>query len=312
LSEALTLDARDARIDLLSWVGGAPAPPVGRPLLSRLSAQSGAERLALLGDWSPLFRLLSGEAQLESGSLQLVGHDVPRGVQQGRIGLMRLEPLLPTAWSGEQLLASSAELSGLSRKAAQHSAFAVLDRLGLVPLASRRLGHLQPAERRALLIGHALLTDPQLLCLEQPLSGLDTSAEQLVLAVIERAAPNRRLLVSMSDSEPSAGERELLLRSGERLRLAAGVAVSEDAQRAPPATRITATVCRNHHALAAALTSRGLRAHPTHEAGLLATLTSAQAGPAWCYLVELSDGSTSLILDAALETDAGLLELVPA
>jgi hypothetical protein len=256
LSEALTLEARDARIDLL-----------GRPLLSRLSARSGAARLALLGDWSPLFRLLSGEAQLESGSLQLVGHDVPLGVQRGQIGLMRLDPLLPAAWSGEQLLASSAELSGLSRKAAQRSAFAILDRLG--------------------------------------------SAEQLVLAVIERALPNRRLLISMNDSEASAGERELLLRSDERLRLAAGVVVSEEAQRAP-AARVTATICRNHHAFAEALAARGLHAHPTHEAGLLGTLTSPQAGPAWRYLIELRDGSTSGVLDAALETDAGLLELVRA
>jgi ABC-type Na+ transport system ATPase subunit NatA len=299
LNEAPTLAAQEARIDLL-----------GRPLLTRFSAQSSAERLALLGDWSPLFRLLSGEAQLSSGTLQLMGLQVPAAVQQGKIGLMRLDPVLPAAWSGEQLLASSAELSGLSRKAAGQAAFTMLDRLGLVALASKRLGHLQLAERRALLVGHALITEPQLLCLEQPLSGLDTSAEQLLLAVIERALPGRRLLVSLSDAEHSAGERELLQRSADRLRLAAGVVVTEPEQ--GPAARVTATICRNHQAFAEALASRGLQAHPTHEAGLLGALTSPQAGPAWRYLVELSDGGTGPILDAALETDAGLVELVPA
>jgi ABC-type Na+ transport system ATPase subunit NatA len=299
LSEVSTLAANEARIDLL-----------GRPLLSRLDAHSNAERLALLGDWSALFRLLSGEAQLSAGTLRLLGLEVPLAVRQGKVGLMRLDPVLPAAWSAEQLLASSAELSGLSRRAAGQLAFSILERLGLVSLASKRLGHLQPAERRALLVGHALLTDPQLLCLEQPLSSLDTSAEQLLLAVIERALPGRRLLVSLSDSEHSAGERELLMRSGERLRLAAGVVVTETAQ-AVPSARVTATICRNHQAFAQALAARGLSAHPTHEAGLLGALTSAQTGPAWRYLVELTDSGTSAVLDAAIETDAGLVELLP-
>lgn len=299
MSESATFEARDARIDL-----------VGRPLLSRLNAHTTAERVALLGDWSALFHLLSGEATLSAGTLRLSGLEVPRAVQQGRLGLVRADPVLPAAWTGEQLLRSGGELAGLSPRSAARAAFTTLDRLGLASLASKRLGHLQPAERRALLIGHAVLTDPELLCLEQPLRGLDTSAEQLLLAVIERALPNRRLLVSLGDSELGAGERELLLRSNGRLRLAAGVVVEEPSH-APPPARITATICRNHQAFAAALSARGLSAHPTHEAGVLSALTSPHAGPAWRYLIELADGSTGPVLDAVLETDAGLIELVP-
>lgn len=300
MSERPTLEASEARIDLL-----------GQPLLSRLTARSEGHRLALLGDWSALFRLLAGEAQLAAGKLELLGHALPLGVRQGKIGVMRLDTLLPPAFSAEQLLASSAELTGLSRKAAAGAAFATLDRLGLAALASRRLGHLQLGERRALLLAHALLTDPELLCLEQPLSGLDGSAEQLLLAAIERALGNRRLIVSLQGETPSPGERELLARSNERLRLSAGVVVHEAEQHAA-VSRVTATVCRNHHAFASALAQRGLRAHPTHEAGLLGALTSPQAGPAWRYLIELNDDSTSAVLDAAIETDAGLLELLPA
>jgi hypothetical protein len=70
-------------------------------------------------------------------------------------------------------------------------------------------------------------------------------------------------------------------------------------------------VCRNHQAFAAALAARGLNAHPTHEAGVLGSLTSPLAGPCWRYLVELSSESTAPVLDAALETEAGLVELIP-
>jgi ABC-type Na+ transport system ATPase subunit NatA len=298
LSDTATLDARAARIDL-----------AGQPLLARLSAETDAERVALLGDWSALFRLLAGEAELAAGELFIGGVAVPAGVAQGVVGLMRLDPVLPGAWSAEQLLASSAELTGVSKKAAPKLAFQTLERLGLAGLAARRLAHLQSAERRALLIAHASLTAPRVLCLEEPLSGLDTHGEQTVLGVIERASAGRRLLVALGEPEHSAGSRQLLETCSGRLRLAAGIVIPEP-EGAASTTRITATVCRNHQAFAAALSARGLAAHATHEAGLLSALTSPQAGPCWRYLVELPGGSTAPILDAALETEAGLVELI--
>jgi len=300
LSDALTLDARAARIDLL-----------GQPLLSRLDVKTDAERVALLGDWSALFRLLSGEAELAAGTLQIGGVPVPLGVVQGVVGLMRLDPLLPGTWSAEQMLASSAELSGVPRKAAGKAALQALDQLGLQSLAARRLAHLQLAERRVLLIAHATLTSPRVLCLEQPLAGLDSHAEAAVLAVIQRASAGRRLLVAVGDLDLGPGARELAHSCGARLRLATGVAIAEAEDRVVSA-RVTATVSRNHQAFAAALRARGLEAHATHEAGLLNALTSPLAGPCWRYLVELPAGSTAPILDAALETEAGLVELIPA
>jgi len=299
LSDVATLEAEAARIDLL-----------GQPLVGRLDVVTRAERVALLGDWSALFRLLAGEAELAHGRLEIGGAPVPLAVEQGRVGLMRLDPLLPAAWSAEQLLTSSAELAGVPTKSAAKVAFQTLERLGLLELATRRLAHLPPAERRALLIAHAVLTDPLVLCVEEPLAGLDTHAEQTLLSVIERACAGRRLLVSLADPDHTAATRRLAQGCDERFGLAAGVAVELRAQSAA-ASRVTATVCKNHQAFAAALAARGLAARPTHEASLLGTLTSPLAGPCWRYLVELPGESTAPVLDAALETDAGLVELIP-
>lgn len=299
MSEAATLSADAARIDL-----------VGQPLLGRLTLQAEAERVALLGDWTALFLLLSGDAQLAAGSLTLAGAAVPQAVETGLVGVMRLDPLLPPTWSAEQLLATSAELCGIARKAAQKSAFETLERLGLVALAPRRLAHLERAERRALLVAHAAITAPRVLCLEQPLAGLDSHGEAAVLAVIERAATGRKLVLAFGDAELGPGARQFLESCGERWRLQAGIATAE-APGAPPPTRVTATICQNHRAFAAALAARGLSAYPTHEAGMLGTLTSPAAGPCWRYLVELPAGSTAPVLDAAIETQANLVELIP-
>jgi ABC-type Na+ transport system ATPase subunit NatA len=299
LSDLPTLEAKAARIDLL-----------GQPLLARLDVASSAERIALVGDWSALFRLLAGEAELAQGSLEVAGTPVPLGVERGKVGLMRLDPLLPPAWSAEQLLTSSAELAGVPTKDAAKLAFQTLERLGLLELAARRIAHLPAAERRAVLIAHAVLTDPLAVCLEEPLSGLDTHAERTLLAVIERACTGRRLLVSLADPEHTASTRRLVQSCDERFGLAAGVAV-ELPLRSAAVSRVTATVCKNHQAFASALAARGLAAHPTHEASLLGTLTSPQAGPCWRYLVELPAESTAPVLDAAIEADAGLVELIP-
>ena len=126
MSDTPTLEAKAARLDLF-----------GRPLLARLELTSHAERLALLGDWSALFRLLSGEAELAAGTLTIAGSPLPLGVEQGKVGLMRLDPLLPGTWSAEQFLASSAELAGTSAKSAAKLAFETLGRLGLGGLAAR-------------------------------------------------------------------------------------------------------------------------------------------------------------------------------
>ncbi len=302
MTEALTFAAEDARIDVL-----------GQPLLTRLSVRSAEPRVALLGDWSALFRLLSGEAALAAGTLSIAGAELPLAVETGRVGLMRLDPVLPGAWSAEQLLASSAELAGMSRRQSGRVAFQTLEQLGLASLSSKRLAHLQLAERRALLVAHAALTQPHTLCLEEPLLGLDAPAESLVLAVVERAASQRRLLVALGDGSESPGTRQLLLACTAQLRLVDGVIVDSDASR-PGGRRLTATVCRNHEAFAQAVAARGATATPTHAAGVLSALTSSFAGPCWRYVIDLGpDGqSTALVLDAALETGAGLVELLPA
>lgn len=300
MSDSPALEADGARIDVL-----------GRPLLSELSVSSRAARVALLGDWSPLFRLLSGDAELAAGRLEIAGERADRAVASGRVGLQRLDPELPAAWSAERFLLASAELAGYAPSAAREAARAVQHQLGLEPLATRRLAHLQVFERRGLLIGHALLTEPAALCLEQPLAGLDTHSEQVVLATIERAATGRMLLVALANPEASAAERELLSRAGDVLHLVGGALLRDDPA-SPRKPRVLVTVCSNHAAFLAALAARGLEAAPGQDMALLGALTSSHVGPPVRYAVTIGERSTAAVLDAALESNAALVELMPA
>ena len=119
------------------------------------------------------------------------------------------------------------------------------------------------------------------------------------------------MLVSLSNLERCAAARQLAASCPEQIRLVSGAAVREPRASAP-ASRVTVTVSRHHREFAEALATRGLTAHSTHEVVLLDVLTSESDRRCWRFVVELPAASTAPVLDAALETEAGLVALVPS
>jgi molybdate transport system ATP-binding protein len=62
----------------------------------------------------------------------------------------------------------------------------VVDLLGLGPLLDRSTGHLSGGERQRTALGRALLTQPKLLLMDEPLSSLDAEAKAQIMPYLER------------------------------------------------------------------------------------------------------------------------------
>lgn len=71
-------------------------------------------------------------------------------------------------------------------------AMAMLSELGVASLADRTFGTLSEGERKRVLIARALMTDPEVVLLDEPAAGLDVGAREDLLASLEALASYER------------------------------------------------------------------------------------------------------------------------
>jgi ABC-type Na+ transport system ATPase subunit NatA len=280
--EGALLDCERARVD----VGGLPR-------FDGLTCATTTDRAALVGDWSALWRLLSRQARVGAGRVQVHGSEVTRAVADGVAGVALCDPPLPESWTVLRYVETSAALAGLDAAEGR----AGLDRLGLLPLETRKLGHLQTAERRAVIIAHATLGSPPVIALESPLTRLEAVWQPYLVELVRRASAGRRLLVSVVDASESSPERPLLDAVDEVLVLEGGQRVRQGLGTGASAYRVV--VSRGAPRFLEELAARGIAADVV-----------GPRGPSARVLVHVEE--TSGIVEAALAAEAPILELVPA
>ncbi|WNI15102.1 ABC transporter ATP-binding protein [Actinacidiphila sp. ITFR-21] len=135
-----------------------------------------------------LVRQLTGLLRPDAGTIRLLGHDLVRHPDRAArlIGYLGQES---TAFD-ELTVALAAEttgrLRGLNASAARGARDAVLDELGLGPLAGRPLKRLSGGQRRLACFAAALVGDRPVLVLDEPTTGMDPVARRAVWAAVDR------------------------------------------------------------------------------------------------------------------------------
>ena len=133
-------------------------------------------------------RLLTGLAQATEGSGQVAG--IPIGSSDGRlarnIGYLDQDPRFYGWMRGRELLNMVGELHGLHGTELRQRVGEVLEIVGLSAAAHRRIAGYSGGMRQRLGIGQALINQPRVLFLDEPVSSLDPEGRRDVLEIVSR------------------------------------------------------------------------------------------------------------------------------
>ena len=217
-----TLEVRDVSV----WYG----PKVA---LSELSCSFGPGVTGLLGPngagKTTLMRAMTGLISPNTGSVTLLGSD-PRSDRevQRSVALVPEDEAVPPVLTARQLVKYVADLHGV----ADDDAIArSLETVGLLDVADRRVGGFSKGMRQRTKVAAALVTDPQVLVLDEPLNGADPVQRAHLITLFRSLGQQGRTVIVSSHvlhEVERLAERQIVLVRG-RLAAAGGHRAIRDA-----------------------------------------------------------------------------------
>jgi ABC-2 type transport system ATP-binding protein len=118
-------------------------------------------------------KVLLGLIRPSSGEAELLGRKVGDLEAKRRLGYLPESPYFYDYLTGRELLVFMAKLHGMSRQAARRRADELLVQVGLGQSADMALRRYSKGMLQRVGIGQALINDPELVILDEPLTGLD-------------------------------------------------------------------------------------------------------------------------------------------
>lgn len=188
--------------------------------VSDVSCSIGPGVTALLGPngagKSTLFRMLCGLTPPSRGTLRVLGAD-PRADRdvRGRIGLVPQQDALFDHLSALEFVTVSAQSHGMTDPgglAAQAVATVDLD-----PHETKRVGAYSKGMRQRVKVAAALVNDPEVLILDEPLTGLDPVQRRRMTSLFHRLGDDGRTVLVSShvlDEVAKLGSRVLVIAQG--------------------------------------------------------------------------------------------------
>jgi ABC-type multidrug transport system ATPase subunit len=149
---------------------------------------------------STLLRILATLLRPHAGVARVLGHALPDEgwAVRGHVGLLTHAPLLYRDLTGRENLLFYARLHGVGAERVE----ALLERVGLQLRADDKVHTYSRGMVQRLAVCRAVLHDPEILLLDEPLANLDPAATDLVEPLIGRASGRTRVVTS---HDPAGG-----------------------------------------------------------------------------------------------------------
>jgi ABC-2 type transport system ATP-binding protein len=239
-------------------------------------------------------KVLTGLISPTRGRAELFGAEVPNRQVRGRIGFLPENPYVYPYLTPHEFVLMCGRLSGLGRRAARDRTRHVLEQLGVAYAADRPVRRLSKGMLQRTGLAAALVADPELLILDEPMSGLDPVGRKEVRdLIVDERRRGRTIFFSthiLNDVE-SLCDRVAILRRGE---VVVSGRIAELLRR--DARRTEITLAGDYAALARELSADGL--------------TAKEVGGMLVVQVEGAD-TAARVLERALAARLSVEQVVP-
>jgi ABC-2 type transport system ATP-binding protein len=193
-------------------------------------------------------KLLMGIVFPTSGSARILGHDFHDPDVKKQIGFLPEQPYFYDYLSAPELLDYYAQLCGVSSEERRKRIPALLDRVGLPDVGKTQLRKFSKGMLQRVGIAQAIIHDPKIVFLDEPMSGLDPLGRREIRELLQELKDQGKTVFFsthiLSDAEALC-DRVAVIHKGE-LR---GIGVVEDLQ--SKSASKTEVVWHGSHALAA-------------------------------------------------------------
>jgi ABC-2 type transport system ATP-binding protein len=166
-----------------------------RPGITGLVGPNGAGK-------STLMRLATGQLRPDIGSVQVMGKDAWHASAKCHVGYCPDSDVFYEEMSGRQFVEAMARLCGYPAADARRRTAETLELVGMAGRAERCVRGYSKGMRQRIKLAQALVHDPELLILDEPLSGIDPIGRQESVDLFrELARRGKCLLVSSHELE---------------------------------------------------------------------------------------------------------------
>lgn len=147
---------------------------------------------------STMINILAGLVTKSAGSVRIWGFDQDKNPRQSRaaIGVMPQELNLDPFFTPRGALEVQAGLYGVPK--AQRTSDEILEMVGLTDKAEAYARTLSGGMRRRLLLGKALVHNPQVLVLDEPTAGVDIEIRQMLWRNVRRLNKERGMTIILT------------------------------------------------------------------------------------------------------------------
>ena len=180
----------------------------GRAVVDQVSYQiSSGEIVGLLGPngagKTTVFRMTVGMIEPEAGTVTFNGQDIThlpmyKRAQLG-MGYLPQESTIFARLTVEQNLMAILEMLRIPRRVQWERCERLMEQFGLTPLRRQRARTLSGGEQRKLEIARALVTNPTLIMLDEPFSGVEPKAVQDLQQEILRLKREHNIAILLTD-----------------------------------------------------------------------------------------------------------------